>query len=220
MFGGKLPFLLPMNRSMFAAAPVFSGIRALVSKRRMAGGVLALMLLLAAGMVRAGSLADLDHDNGLPDAKLGTPINAFQGLQKTEDVGRWLTFKRPGDVLRYGKYGVEGITYNFFKDRLYSINVDLTGKGSVKGVLKLLEDQYGKDHSLDRRAYAQANALLEIREWAGTKVYCVYKSAADFDGGVLTFVDRPTWDLLQIPKKQQQAENREKLKGSFLDGSF
>ena len=178
------------------------------------------MLVALTTTARAGSLADLDRDNGLPDAKLGTPINAFQGLQKTEDVGRWQTFKRPGDVLRYGKYEVSGITYNFFKDRLYSINVDLSSKGSVRGVLKLLENTYGKDHSFESRNYAKSTEVLEIREWAATKVYCVYKSAADYDGGVLTFVDRPTWDLLQIPKKQQQAENRDMLKGSFLNGDF
>ena len=182
--------------------------------------MLACCLLAMVGTLRAGSLAELDQDNGLPDAKLGTPISAMQGLQKTEDVGRWLTFKRPSDVLRYGKFAVTGITYNFFKDKLYSINLDLSGSRSVEGVLKLLETQYGKDHSLDRREYTNSTAVLEVREWAGTKVYCVYKSAANFDGGVLTFVDRPTWDLLQIPKKQQQAENREMLKGSFLNGDF
>ncbi len=201
-----------MSRSILAAVTTAPRTRAL--------WVALAWSLLAVAVARAGSVADLDVDNGLPDAKLGTPINAFQGLQRTEDVGRWQTFKRPGDALRFGKFEVSGITYNFFKDRLYSINVDLSGKRSVKGVLKLLEDQYGKDHSLDRREYAQARAILEIREWAGAKVYCVYKSAADFDGGVLTFVDKPTWDMLQVPKRQQQAENREKLKGSFLNGDF
>ncbi len=188
--------------------------------RWLAATVLALALLLTAGTIRAGSLADLDRDNGLPDAKLGTPLSAFQGLRKTEDVGRWLTFKRPGDVLRYGKFEVAGITYNFFKDRLYSINIDLTDKGSVKGVIKLLENQYGKDHSRDERTYTHSTAVMEIREWAATRVYCVYKSAADYDGAVLTFLDKPTWDLLQIPKKQQQTENREKLKGSYLNGDL
>ncbi len=188
--------------------------------RWVAGVTLAWCLLLMAGTIRAGSLADLDRDNGLPDAKLGTPLNAFQGLQKTEDVGRWLTFKRPGDALRYGKFAVSGITYNFFKDRLYSINIDLTDKRSVKGVIKLLEDQYGKDHGRDERSYSHSTAIMEIREWASTKVYCVYKSASDYDGAVLTFLDKPAWDLLQIPKKQQQAENQEKLKGSFLNGDF
>ncbi len=200
-----------MIRALFALVTVRAGTRAF--------RVCAAFFCLAV-VARAGSVADLDRDNGLPDAKLGAPMNAFQGLQRTEDVGRWQTFKRPADALRYGKFEVTGITYNFFKDRLYSINVDLSGKRSVKGVLKLLEDQYGKDHSFDRRDYAQARATLEIREWAGTKAYCVYKSAADFDGGVLTFVDKPTWDLLQVPKKQQQAENKEKLKGSFINGDF
>ncbi len=200
-----------MIRSMIAAATL-SGIRVF-------GAALAFWTV-ATLTAHAGSLADLDRDNGLPDAKLGMPISAFQGLQKTEDVGRWLTFKRPGDGLRYGKFEVSGITYNFFKDRLYSINVDLSEKRSVKGVLKLLEEQYGQDHSFDRRHYAQSTAILEIREWASKKAYCVYKSSYDFDGGVLTFVDRPTWDLLQIPKKEQQTQNREMLKGSFTNGDF
>ena len=51
---------------------------------------------------------------------------------------------------------------------------------------KELENEFGKDHTLETRTYPRINALLEIREWAGTRVYCVYKSAADFDGGVLT----------------------------------
>lgn len=205
---------------MFAPANDFAGTRALPLARWMAKVALVLCLWLSAGSIRAGSLADLDRDNGLPDAKLGTPLSAFQGLQKTEDVGRWLTFKRPSDVLRYGKFEVAGITYNFFKDRLYSINVDLTGKRSVKGMIKLLEDQYGKDHGRDQRTYTHSTALMEIREWTATKVYCVYKSGSDYDGAVLTFLDKPTWDQLQLPKKQQQAENREKLQGSFLNGDF
>ena len=198
--------------------PLLAVVNALFGTR--AFQAILVMSLLGVTALHAGSVADLDRDNGLPDAKLGAPMSAFQGLQRTEDVGRWQTFKRPADVLRYGKFAASGITYNFFKDRLYSINVDLSDRRSVKGVLKLLEDQYGKDHSYDRREYAQARAVLEIREWSGAKAYCVYKSAADFDGGVLTFVDKPTWDLLQVPKKQQQAENQEKLKGSFVNGDF
>ena len=208
-----------MMRAMCAAVTDFTNPRVLALRRLLAGAVLA-FALLAAGTLRAGSLADLDRDNGLPDAKLGTPLNAFQGLQKTEDVGRWLTFKRPGDALRFGKFEVSGITYNFFKERLYSISLDVSSKHSVKGILKLLEEDYGKVHSFEQRYYAKSTAVLEIREWASSKVYCLFKSSADFDGGVLTFVDRPTWDLLQVPKKQQQAENREMLKGSFLNGDF
>ena len=70
------------------------------------------------------------------------------------------------------------------------------------------------------RHYAKSEAVLQVREWASAKAYCVYKCGADFDGAVLTFVDKPTWDLLQIPKKEQQAQNREMLKGSFTNGDF
>ena len=179
-----------------------------------------LWLLLLTAAVRAGTVADLDRDDGLPNAKLGTPLSAFQGLEKTEDVGRWLTFKRPSDNLHYGKFPVTGITYNFFKEKLYSINLDIVGKGNVHGVIKRLEQDYGKDHTFDTLPFAKVSATMEVREWSGAKVYCVLKSASDFEGGVLTLVDKPTWDQLQIPKKEKLEAAKQMLGGSFLDGTI
>ena len=182
--------------------------------------LIALFGLGAAGLAQAGSTADLDRDNGLPNAQLGAPLKSFQGLQQTEDTGRWLTYVRPGDPLTYAGRKVQKITYNFFKERLYSIDIDVAGKGDTKGILKTLEQQYGKQHSYELHTYAQTAAQLEIREWAGTRVYCVYKNGSDFQGGVLILLDRPTWDLLQIPKKEKDAQTRDMLKGSFTNGDF
>ena len=177
-------------------------------------------LLLLAVTGRAGTVADLDRDDGLPNAKLGAPLSAFQGLEKTEDVGRWLTFKRPSDNLHYGKLAVTGITYNFFKEKLYSINLDIVGRGNVHGIIKRLEQDYGKDHTLDTLPFAKVSATMEVREWSGTKVYCVLKSGSDFEGGVLTLLDKPTWDQLQIPKKEKLEAAKQMLGGSFLDGTI
>ncbi len=210
-------------------SPVLSSIRSALPNvcdcrpRRFRGGLLVVLWTLTWGILRvqaAGTLANLDRDNGLPTAQLGAPITSFQGLEKTEDVGRWLTFKRPADTLRYGKYAVTGITYNFFKDRLYSINLDVQGKGNVKGIIKLLEQNYGKDHTLDVLPFSKVNATMDVREWAATRVYCVMKNGSDEQGGVLTLLDKPTWDLIQVPKREKLEASKQLLGGSFINGDL
>ena len=181
--------------------------------------VLLIFLIAWTCRAQAGSVAELDSENGLPDAQLGAPLSSFKGLDKTEDVGRWLTFRRPSDNLRFGRFTVTGITYNFFKERLYSINLDLQGHNNIKGIIKLLEQEYGKDHSFDTLPYSKVSATMEVREWAGAKVYCVLKNGSDQEGGVLTLLDKPTWDQLQIPKKEKLENAKQMLGGSFLDGS-
>ncbi len=183
-------------------------------------GSLLALLCLSVTSVRAGSVAAVDADDGLPDARLGTSVAAMPGLRKSEDVGRWLTFDRPGDKLEFLGVRLKGISYNFFKDHLYSIDLELEGSHSVKGMLKMLERRYGTEHTLETRTYKGTNAIVQIREWAGTKAYCVYKSAADGTGAELVLLDKPTWDLLQQPRQQQAAMSREMLKGSYTNGDF
>jgi hypothetical protein len=197
-------------------------------RRKMPAGwtlrLFCLFCLLSLGTARAGSVAgsvaDLDADDGLPDARIGEPMTSFTGLQKTEDVGRWLTFVRPGDKLEFLGVKLKGITYNFFKERLYSIDLELSGKHNVDSMLKALERHYGKAHSLETRTYAHTNAQMEVREWTGVKMYCDYKSAVDGTGAELVLLDRPTWDLLQVPKEERAAASREMLKGSYTNGDF
>ena len=179
-----------------------------------------LLFILTAVAARAGSTADLDRDNGLPDAQLGAPLKSFQGLQQTENTGRWLSYTRPTDKLQYEGHEIRSITYNFFKEKLYSIFLEVEDKHNVKGLIKALEQRYGKQHSFELHTYPKTAAELEIREWAGSKVYCVYKNGSDFHGAMLTFLDKPTWDLLQVPKRQQEAQSRDMLKGSYLNGDF
>ena len=168
----------------------------------------------------AGDASAVDRDNGLLDAVLGTPLKNFQGLQKTEDTGRWLSFTRPGDKLDFYGVRLTGVTYNFFKEKLYSISLDVEGTGHVKKMLDVLERRYGKDHTFEVRTFPKTAAQMQVREWSGNKAYCVYKSAGDARGAVLTFVDKPTWDLLQAPRQQQEDQSRNLLKGSYTNGDF
>lgn len=167
-----------------------------------------------------GNLEDLDHDNGLPDAQLGANLRNFQGLRKTEDTGRFLTFIRPGDKMVFEGAEISGITYNFFKEELYSIDIDVAGPNNVKKVLRYLETHYGSDHTKETRTYAKTAAELDIREWVGRKAYCLYKSGSDFKGAVLVFVNRPKWDELEAPRKEREKQSRDLLKGSFTNGDF
>ncbi len=167
-----------------------------------------------------GTVADLDRDNGLPNAQLGAPLRSFQGMNKTEDLGRFLTFTRPADKLRFEGVEITAVTYNFFKEELYSIDIDVAGAGNVKKLLHLLEKKYGKDYTTDTRTFEKAAAQLEIREWTSRRAYCLLKSASDGRGAVLVFVNRPKWDELEVPRRERENQSKDMLKGSFTHGDF
>jgi hypothetical protein len=199
--------------------PVAAAARPAGSVRRLLA-LICLSVLTLATVRGAGSVAELDADNGLPDAHFGAPLASFTGLHKTEDVGRWLTFDRPGEKLEFLGVKLKGITYNFLKEKLFSIDLELKGRGEVHGMLNALEKRYGKTHSFETRTYPHTTAQMEVREWTGVKTYCDYKSAADGTGAELVLLDRPTWDLLQVPKQEKAAQTRELLKGSYTNGDF
>ena len=179
-----------------------------------------LCLAFAASARADGTFADLDRDNGLPDAQLGAPLRNFQGMTKTEDTGRFLTFTRPADKLRIEGVEITGITYNFFKEELYSISIDVAGAGNVKKLLRALEKKYGRDYTTETRSFAKTATELEIREWTGRRAYCLYKSATDGRGAVLVYVNRPKWDELEVPRRERENHARDMLKGSFTHGDF
>ncbi len=181
---------------------------------------LLLVFLALIGIARAGSVDDLDRANGLPNAKLGAPLESFHGLTLVEDTGRWLTYKPPGEKFSYAGFEVTRIQYNFFKGRLYSINVDIDGKRSTRGILKSLEADFGPVHSLEKHRLPGTDTDLEVREWTGRKDYLLYKSAANYAGAQITFLDKPTWDQLQIPLEQRKQQYRQMLGGSFSNGDF
>ena len=180
----------------------------------------AAVLLLALHARAEGTLADLDRDNGLPDAQLGANLRNFQGLRKTEDTGRFLTFTRPSDKKTFAGAEIAGITYNFFKEELYSIDIDVSDPANVKRILRYLETHYGADRTVETKTYAKTAAELEIREWSGRRVYCLYKRASDYQGAGRVFGNRPTWDELEVPRKEREKQARDRLKGSFTNGDF
>ena len=182
--------------------------------------LLVLLAVCAGASAARADITEVDRDNGLPDAQLGAPLSGFTGLRKVEDTGRWLSFTREGDKPNFLGVEVAAVTFNFFKEKLYSINLDVTGRGNTRRMTKRLQDRYGKEQSFMTKSYPKITAQMEVREWAGKRMYCVYKSSSDYEGGVVTLLDKPTWDQLQEPRKAKEAESKALLKGSILDGNF
>ncbi len=207
---------------MFIAAPILNWKK--VCRRPAPRLVLALtamvVLLTGPATVRAGSVADLDRDNGLPDARLGAPLKSFKGLQLVEDTGRWLTYKVPGEKLKFLGNDVTSIKLNFFKEQLYSIDINFDNRATTKRLLKTFEQSYGTVHSFETRKLLEADTELETREWTGAKTYLVFKKAGDNRGGVVIFVDRPLWDQLAQPREERAHQLRKMLDGSYTNGDF
>ena len=118
----QTPSLVPMNRLLLCAA---------------------LCVLSLPGALLAGSVDDLDREYGLPEAKIGAPVGAFSGLKLVEDSGRWLTYVPTAEKLKYAGFPVTGMKFNFFKGKLYSINVEVEGRRETRGILKYLEKAFG-----------------------------------------------------------------------------
>lgn len=167
-----------------------------------------------------GGIADLDRDNGLPDAQLGASVKTFQGLKSTDEVGRFQSYVRPTDRMQFDGVEVTGITYNFFEGALYSIDIDVRGTGNVARLFKVMERKYGTDYTSETRTYPKTSAQLDIREWAGKRAYCLFKGSSDLRGAVLVYVNRPKWDELEAPRREKEAHARDMLKGSFTNGDF
>ena len=168
----------------------------------------------------AGTVQDLDSDNGLPDIKLGTPLKSFTGLQLKEDTGRWQSYRLPGDKLKYLGYDITGVVLNFFKDQLYSIDVNFESRGTTTRLLKVFEQKYGKDHTFETRKLLEATTETETREWDGAKTFLVVKTAGNYHGGVARFIDRKMWDQLAEPRKEHAAQLHRMLDGSYTNGDF
>lgn len=169
---------------------------------------------------QAGTTAAIDAEYGFNGVKLGIPISALKNVELAEDVGRWLTYKDKRPKIQYGGFEVTEVLYNFFWGKLYSIHIEVHDKRNVRGVLKLLEQNYGRPDTLETQPIATLDTTLETREWKGKRVYLLYKSAKNGQGAQIVVVDRPIWDKLQVPRAQAAKQNREWMKGSFANGDF
>ncbi len=188
--------------------------------RLVAPFLLILLIPLVTRAANTGTVDNLDRDNGLPEFQLGAPLKSFSGLELKEDTGRWVSYRVPGDKLKYLGAELTGITLNFFKDQLYSIDVNFESRSATLRLLKSFEQSYGKQHTFETRNLLEATTELETREWDGAKALLVVKTAGNYHGGIARFVDKHLWDQLAAPRKERAAQLHKMLDGSYTNGDF
>ena len=131
----------------------------------------AIGILLLAGPTPAGTLGDVHSGGGFEDARLGDPIDSFTGLEligRDPEAGTE-TYVRRSDDLRVGGAEIDGITYSFYRGRLYFISLRMTGRASAEAVLAALERAFGPSSETGTRP--------NERIWPGGSQFVLY----DFD---------------------------------------
>jgi hypothetical protein len=169
---------------------------------------------------QGGSTAAVDADYGFNGVSLGIAPSALNDVEKVDELGRWLTFRDKRSRIPFAGYEVSEVVYNFLWGKLYSIHVEVHDKRNVRGLLNVLEQRYGREYTLDSRHIAAADTTLDTREWKGKRAYVLYKSGRNGVGAQIVVVDRSTWDKMQVPREQAAKQNREWMKGSFMNGDF
>jgi hypothetical protein len=184
--------------------------------------LVAALFLASRAVAQMGTTAAVDADYGFNGVQLGIPPSALnvKDLEKVEELGRWLTYRDKRDKIAFGKVQVSEVTYNFLWGKLYSIHVEVHDKRNVRGMLDMLLQRYGQEYTFDSREIAAAGTTLDTREWKGKRAYVLYKSGRNGVGAQLVVVDRSTWDKMQVPREQAAKQNREWMKGSFMNGDF
>jgi hypothetical protein len=179
-------------------------------------------LLTGRAFGQMGTVAAVDADYGFNGVQLGIVPSALnlKDVEKTDELGRWLTYRDKRDRIPFAGFEVSEIIYNFLWGKLYSIHVEVHNKRNVRGLLNVLEQRYGRDYTFDSRVIAAAETTLETREWKGKRAYVLYKSGVNGVGAQIVVVDRSTWDKMQVPRDQAAKQNREWMKGSFSNGDF
>ncbi|MBS0657919.1 MAG: hypothetical protein JSR82_06700 [Verrucomicrobia bacterium] len=176
--------------------------------------------VLLAGSAFAQGLANVDAEYGFLGVRLLTTPESFTKVETSEEVGRWLTLKDTRAGLRYANFNLDEVKYNFLWRKLYSIHIEVSGKKATRGVLAALLAQYGPPTSVESQNVAEANTIVETREWKGKKAYLLYKHALNGKGGQIVVVDRAQWDKMEAPRVQQRDQSLKWMQGSFLKGDF
>ncbi|QIL74961.1 MULTISPECIES: hypothetical protein [Hymenobacter] len=99
--------------------------------------------------VASPSLRALDSQNGFGKATFGDDISKFRDLElvRTDPATQTQFYNYLTDNLKVGPHRLTGITYGFYKDKLYYIELRMMGEANCRGIRELLSSQYGPSNS-------------------------------------------------------------------------
>jgi len=125
-------------------------------------------------------LKALDTKYGFKEAKLEMPVTSFKNLVPQGSVEETLPNCKLYEVknvdLHIGSYSLDDIVYWFYKEKLMTIEITVSGGYSnQQGVLKVLQAAYGKGESY-KNSYGS-----DTYNWEGATVEMSYTLGDDVD---------------------------------------
>ncbi len=142
--------------------------------------ILLILIVLIAPfrLLTAQNLKALDEKNGFRDYKFGDSLSKFANLNLIEATKDSLTgyYIKTDDKLTIGENAVE-IIYAFYRGQLYSVIIKTKGYINSRGLLKTIEELYGKGY--------QSNQYMEKYYWFGKECTASYdENSATHDARV------------------------------------
>jgi hypothetical protein len=154
----------------------------------------ALVSALIALPAVADELGALLEQGGFESARLGDPIEAFDGLEllgQNPEAGT-ATYRRRGDELRIGGAAIDGVTYSFYDGRLYFISVQMTGEKNAAAIRRALEAAYGDGIATG----AHPNEHI----WPGSGVFVLYDLDAKTNRGMAAMTSSPIHARMRLDR--------------------
>lgn len=151
-------------------------------------------LLLAAAPAWSGDLEALDAANGFEGARLGTPVDSFDGLELVTSHGARGTavYTREGLAPKLGDAQLDDVTYGFYQNRLYFVALFTSGRRNAQAALAALREAYGPGTRLPGEAseyiWQGDRVVLHFREDPVTRMGMVGFRSREIDG---KFVQSP-----------------------------
>lgn len=139
--------LLFVNFNAVAQDPMYEGISANQKKER-------------------PSVKNLDEKYGFRSVKLESDFSTFEDMVLKEKEGSIDFYTRTSDELTIWNYSIEPILYGFYKNKLLAIAISTKGLSNSRGVLEVLQAQYGQGY--------QKNRYIKDFVWDGQKTRLTY----------------------------------------------
>jgi len=110
---------------------------------------LLLIVVLIGNVVVGQTLAKLDEKNGFKELSFGTSIKDCPQLKYVGIASDGYTkcYRRVDGIEKIGEYKASSIIYCFYKDKFDSVMVEIETVGNIKGILKIMQSEYGKGTS-------------------------------------------------------------------------
>jgi hypothetical protein len=147
-----------------------------------------ILLLIIVKSACGQNLKALDDQYGFREGKFEKPKESIYSLVEFEKG----TYATPLEILSYGEYRLRDVIYRFYKGQLTYIRIRTTGSVNSRGVLKLLQSEYGPGNQPDKN--------IEKYWWNGQKVTMSFDQDPKTNDAVIIMTCNKLQDLEKSEK--------------------